>query len=191
LSFPLLCHLSSLTVASHIEGSNEANCLSAGQLGEIMRDIGRTFPQHPIFTHDGPGELMLANILKAIVSLRPDIGYCQVPSTPPLRPPHCLQGMNFVVGALLLGRLASNPEIFEQLCRSADLSEESLPSQQRYQMESDIFWATQVTLPSSLPSCPSHPPSLLSVCLQIVETEWSETLASSTWSPSGAQGSQR
>jgi hypothetical protein len=65
-------------LCSHIEDSNEANCLSAGQLGEIMRDVGRTFPEHPIFSRNGPGETMLGNILKAIVSLRPDIGYCQV-----------------------------------------------------------------------------------------------------------------
>lgn len=52
--------------------------MSSGQLGEIMRDVGRTFPEHPIFVHDGIGEIMLGNILKATVSMRPDIGYCQV-----------------------------------------------------------------------------------------------------------------
>lgn len=65
-------------MSSHIEGSDEATCLSSGQLGEIMRDVGRTFPEHPIFVRDGVGEAMLANILKATVSVRPDIGYCQV-----------------------------------------------------------------------------------------------------------------
>lgn len=65
-------------MVSHIDDSNEANCLSSGQIGEIMRDVGRTFPEHPIFTRSGPGEVMLANILKATVSLRPDLGYCQV-----------------------------------------------------------------------------------------------------------------
>jgi hypothetical protein len=73
--------------------------------------------------------------------------------------------MNFVVGALLLGRLASDPEIFDQLSNidqlspTTDLSEESLPSQLRSQMESDIFWATQVasrslSLTHSSPACP-------------------------------------
>jgi hypothetical protein len=91
-----------MVAASHIEDSNEANCLSSGQLGEIMRDIGRTFPQHPIFARNCPGELMLANILKAIVSLRPDIGYCQVP---PVSSPstHGLPGNEFCGWCPLVG----------------------------------------------------------------------------------------
>ena len=62
----------------HAENTHEANCLSSGQLGEIMRDIGRTFPDHEFFSENCAGQEMLARILKAIVSSRPDVGYCQV-----------------------------------------------------------------------------------------------------------------
>ncbi len=53
--------------------------LIARQKQEIMRDVGRTFPAHPFFyPGKGPGEDILARILKAILLFRPDIGYCQV-----------------------------------------------------------------------------------------------------------------
>jgi hypothetical protein len=52
--------------------------------------------------------------------------------------------MNFVVGALLLGRLATDPDLYQQLSMNSSISEDSFPSTQRYQLESDIFWATQV-----------------------------------------------
>jgi hypothetical protein len=62
----------------HAEDTHLADGMSSGQLGEIMRDLGRTFPDHPFFAKTSPGEAMLARILKAIVSSRPDVGYCQV-----------------------------------------------------------------------------------------------------------------
>lgn len=62
----------------HAEDTHLADGMSSGQLGEIMRDVGRTFPDHPFFAKTSPGEAMLARILKAIVSSRPDVGYCQV-----------------------------------------------------------------------------------------------------------------
>ena len=52
--------------------------------------------------------------------------------------------MNFVVGALLLGRLATEPDLYQQLSINSSVTEESFPAIQRYQLESDIFWATQV-----------------------------------------------
>jgi hypothetical protein len=46
---------------------------------EIMRDIGRTFPTHPFFIPSiGPGEGILARILRASFRFRQDVGYCQV-----------------------------------------------------------------------------------------------------------------
>ena len=71
-----------------------ASTKSSGQLGEIMRDVGRTCPEHPFFDSKKkqPGEILIARILCATVSSTPNIGYCQ--------------GMNFVVATLLLARLA-------------------------------------------------------------------------------------
>jgi hypothetical protein len=51
-------------------------------LSEIMRDVGRTFPTHPFFVSAyGPGEAILARILKASLRFRPDVGYCQASET--------------------------------------------------------------------------------------------------------------
>ena len=73
------------------EMDTDATCLSAGQVGEIVRDVVRTFPGHPFFRSGMPGERMLGRILQAVAAAYPGIGYCQ--------------GMNFVVGTMLLGRL--------------------------------------------------------------------------------------
>jgi uncharacterized membrane protein YgcG len=66
---------------------------TSGQLGEIMRDVGRTYPEHPFFNpkKKQPGEILLARVLCATLSSTPNIGYCQ--------------GMNFVVATLLLARI--------------------------------------------------------------------------------------
>ena len=77
----------------HAYGGGIAACINKAQIGEIMRDVVRTFPLHPLFQTQGPGEAMLARVLQTVVAMRPDVGYCQ--------------GMNFVAGALLLGRIAS------------------------------------------------------------------------------------
>jgi hypothetical protein len=55
--------------------------------------------------------------------------------------------MNFVVGALLIGRLARDPNLYQQLSTNSSVTEDAFPSIQRYQVESDIFWATQVLHP--------------------------------------------
>lgn len=61
---------------------------SSGQIGEVMRDVKRTFPTRPFFFDGMPGQDMLARILQACVISQPDVGYCQ--------------GMNFVVGSFIL-----------------------------------------------------------------------------------------
>eukprot|EP01054_Gregarina_sp_Poly1_P000162 Gregarina_sp_Poly_1__161@NODE_1037_length_5285_cov_74_088540_g665_i2_p1_GENE_NODE_1037_length_5285_cov_74_088540_g665_i2NODE_1037_length_5285_cov_74_088540_g665_i2_p1_ORF_typecomplete_len1369_score276_89RabGAPTBC/PF00566_18/9_6e29Nup88/PF10168_9/0_23Nup88/PF10168_9/0_087DUF812/PF05667_11/3_8e03DUF812/PF05667_11/0_00015DUF812/PF05667_11/38KIAA1328/PF15369_6/0_0064FapA/PF03961_13/0_012FapA/PF03961_13/45AAA_23/PF13476_6/0_34AAA_23/PF13476_6/7_7FmiP_Thoc5/PF09766_9/15FmiP_Thoc5/PF09766_9/1_6UPF0242/ len=60
---------------------------------EIRRDINRTLPSHLLFRLDGEAELKLAlfKVLKAIAVLEPGMGYCQ--------------GMNFIVGVLLIETL--------------------------------------------------------------------------------------
>lgn len=52
--------------------------------------------------------------------------------------------MNFVVGALLLGRLGADSVLYQHLLSNASLSEEYFPSSRRSEIESEIFWATQV-----------------------------------------------
>ena len=55
----------------------------------ISKDIGRTFPNHPLFKNpDSRGQLSLFNILRAYANYDQETGYCQ--------------GMNFIVGALLM-----------------------------------------------------------------------------------------
>ena len=94
----------------HHIGNLEATCRTPGCRGDILRDITRTFPSHPFFalpsslsgkewnntilpkTH---GVEMLRHVLLALATARPDIGYCQ--------------GMNFVVGVLLLVGSLHNP----------------------------------------------------------------------------------
>ena len=73
------------------EAHADATCRSTGQIGEIMRDVRRTFPAHPFFHRGSRGNRILGRVLRAFATMRPDIGYCQ--------------GMNFVVGVLILARL--------------------------------------------------------------------------------------
>lgn len=50
-----------------------------GTLGEIAKDVDRTFPQHILFEHrGGMGQDMLGNILKCFSEYAKLIGYCQV-----------------------------------------------------------------------------------------------------------------
>ncbi len=66
--------------------------LTHGVCGEIWRDVSRTLPAHPFFKDDGGiGQTMLGRILSGVAAACPSTGYCQ--------------GMNYLVAALLLGRL--------------------------------------------------------------------------------------
>ncbi|KAI9176004.1 hypothetical protein H9P43_006368 [Blastocladiella emersonii ATCC 22665] len=56
---------------------------------QIEKDIGRTYPNHVLFKDPtSPGQLQLANVLKAYAQHNPALGYTQ--------------GMNFICGLLLL-----------------------------------------------------------------------------------------
>ena len=56
---------------------------------EIVRDLPRTFPKHVFFhRRNGPGQRALFNVLKAVASFDPAVGY--------------VQGMGFLAGTLLL-----------------------------------------------------------------------------------------
>ncbi|CAB1117035.1 unnamed protein product [Ectocarpus sp. CCAP 1310/34] len=69
-----------------------------GAEGEISRDVGRTFPRQDLFkSRNGPGQNLLANVLKACLKTNPDVGYCQ--------------GMNFVAGSLLLACATRDPAV--------------------------------------------------------------------------------
>ena len=60
-----------------------------GVEGQILRDVRRTFPRHPLFLDpDGEGQALLANILKRLARFDATLQYCQ--------------GMNYVVGFLLM-----------------------------------------------------------------------------------------
>lgn len=63
---------------SHSAQFVEASTQTSGPVGEIMRDVRRTFPNHSFFIHDGPGEKMLSKVLIAISIYNPEVGYCQV-----------------------------------------------------------------------------------------------------------------
>ncbi|CAE6470663.1 unnamed protein product [Rhizoctonia solani] len=81
----------------------------------IMRDLGRTFPNHEFFNDgSGLGQENLFNVLKAYSLYDPDVGYCQ--------------GLAFIVATLLLNM--PDEEAFCVLCRlmhSYDLRGHFLP----------------------------------------------------------------
>ncbi|CAE6356645.1 unnamed protein product [Rhizoctonia solani] len=81
----------------------------------IMRDLGRTFPNHEFFNDGGGvGQENLFNVLKAYSLYDPEVGYCQ--------------GLAFIVAALLLNM--PDEEAFCVLCRlmhSYDLRGHFLP----------------------------------------------------------------
>lgn len=68
-------------------------------ISEISRDVVRTMPSHPAFSSASPrgqeNQTILFNVLKAVSSAEPSVGYCQ--------------GMNFVAATLLIN-LQMNPE---------------------------------------------------------------------------------
>ena len=67
----------------------DRDLLQEGQEGEILRDLNRTFPAHPLFRDAGGyGQRALGHILHALMRRFPEIGYSQ--------------GMNFVVGILMI-----------------------------------------------------------------------------------------
>jgi hypothetical protein len=76
----------------HVGG--KASLKRTGQEGEILRDLPRTFPHNRLFQgDDSVGQNMLANILRALLVVLKDIGYCQ--------------GMNFVTATIMMARVAS------------------------------------------------------------------------------------
>mmetsp|Transcript_6572 Transcript_6572/g.10739 ORF Transcript_6572/g.10739 Transcript_6572/m.10739 type:complete len:917 (+) Transcript_6572:95-2845(+) len=106
---------------------------TSGQLGEIMRDVGRTFPEHPFFSSKNgqPGEILLARILCATLSSTPNIGYCQ--------------GMNFVVGTMLLARIPQ--EMMEESYQeSAETRNERVEDTENVEGAEDISLATVSSL---------------------------------------------
>ncbi|KAI0305591.1 rab-GTPase-TBC domain-containing protein [Multifurca ochricompacta] len=88
----------------------------------IMRDLGRTFPQHEFFTDGhGIGQENLFNVLKAYSIYDPQVGYCQ--------------GLPFVVAVLLLNM--PDEEAFCLLVRlmySYDLRGHFLPEMPKLQL---------------------------------------------------------
>ena len=55
---------------------NDFKCWS---VGDISRDVNRTFPTHILFkTAGGLGQMMLENILRSLSEYFSNIGYCQV-----------------------------------------------------------------------------------------------------------------
>lgn len=57
-------------------------------LEDLEKDLDRTFPGHPLFSGDGPGQLAMRRMLGAYAFRNDSVGYCQ--------------SMNFVAAALLL-----------------------------------------------------------------------------------------
>eukprot|EP00775_Hariotina_reticulata_P010660 gene10660-10819_t len=54
----------------------------------ILRDVPRTFPEHPLFAPQSEGQQRLLRLLKAYAAADPEVGYCQ--------------GMAFAAGVLLM-----------------------------------------------------------------------------------------
>lgn len=65
-------------------------------VGEISRDVCRTFPNHLLFRHkELGGQALLENVLRKVSDNYFGLGYCQ--------------GMNYVVGTILVGLI--DPEL--------------------------------------------------------------------------------
>ncbi|KAF8313102.1 RabGAP/TBC [Clavulina sp. PMI_390] len=81
----------------------------------IMRDLGRTFPQHAFFTENkGIGQENLFNVLKAYSLYDPEVGYCQ--------------GLAFIVAVLLLNMPDEEAFcVFVRLMQSYNLRTNYLP----------------------------------------------------------------
>ena len=63
------------------------NCINSSDQEQIKRDLNRTYPQYPFFKEGNIGLVQLERVLVTFVKYNPKIGY--------------VQGMNFIVGALL------------------------------------------------------------------------------------------
>ena len=44
---------------------------------DIQLDLSRTFPDHPMFKEEGPGQAALCRVLTAYSFYDPELGYCQ------------------------------------------------------------------------------------------------------------------
>jgi hypothetical protein len=105
--------------------SGKASLDTMGVSGEILRDVGRTFPTNEVFRDEkGMGQNMLANVLRAVAVNIPEVGYCQ--------------GMGFVAGAFLLTAL----ERLDQGCQGQAPSAlwSSSRSPEIAAIEQDAFW---------------------------------------------------
>lgn len=59
---------------------HEGTLRLSGVMGEISRDVVRTYQTNPLFREGGSGRDMLQRILSCLVKSRPEVGYCQVSS---------------------------------------------------------------------------------------------------------------
>jgi len=92
-----------------------------GLQGEIARDVRRTFPRHRLFQgNDGLGQRILFNVLSALASHSPSVGYCQ--------------GMNFVVAVMLC--VAMDLEIKNDEDRELP----NVSQEEQEKIESEVFW---------------------------------------------------
>ena len=118
-----------------------------GYRGEILRDVSRTFPFHPLFYSDidrdeiiennldennipiqlasSLGERMLCNILMAVAVARPSVGYCQ--------------GMNFVVGLLLIVGIASSKSKNDLLALNANRENSNQNTEEQATQNEQIY----------------------------------------------------
>lgn len=98
--------------------------LTKSQVNEIMRDVKRTFPNHPLFVNNGSGNVILARILISFANSNQEVGYCQ--------------GMNFVAGALVIARLWDEifPTEVEKYNNNFAKSEDSLDDDKLTNIES-------------------------------------------------------
>jgi len=69
-------------------------------IGDIKKDIYRTFPQYIYFQKPSPGQEMLFNVLNALAQYNTQTGY--------------IQGMNFLAGIILL-HLNKDEETFHMM----------------------------------------------------------------------------
>lgn len=97
-----------------------------GVEGEILKDISRSYPLHPLFRDSkGLGQRLLGNILRSCSLYNKTIGYCQ--------------GMNFVAGMFLLLRLDPDFLGFESNIHDRELMIKSY-SLNHDQIVEDCFW---------------------------------------------------
>ena len=67
------------SLADAVDEDDTVSPFSGGVMGEIQRDIVRTYPMHPFFSSgQSSGQVMLGRVLRAIARLHKEVGYCQV-----------------------------------------------------------------------------------------------------------------